>query len=103
MKKPPKKSARRELSEVAVEGALNMVPVVGGALALAFTYAVAIAHNQRAQEWLSELAAAVDDLQNRAAAPPLEELVKDEVFLDAIIHATRAAQATRTRRRNWRH
>ena len=30
----------------------------------------------------------------RGAAPPLDQLVKDEVFLDAVIHATRAAQAT---------
>ena len=94
MKKPPQKSAQRELSEVAAEGVLNMVPVVGGALALAVTYARGLARNQRAQEWLADLAAAVEDLQDRGAAPPLDELVKDEVFLDAVIHATRAAQAT---------
>lgn len=94
MENPPSKSTGREIAEKAAEGALNMVPVVGSALALAFTYAVGYQHNQRLQRWMEDVAAALDDIQGRPQTPNFDELAEDPVFLDAIVHATRAAQAT---------
>jgi hypothetical protein len=50
--------------------------------------AVGRAHNRRMQTWLESLADAVNDMQTR------EDGAEDERFIDAVVSATRAAQAT---------
>jgi hypothetical protein len=46
-------------------------------------------YNKRMDLWLDQLAEAVDQLGRR-----FEDLAGDEVFVDAVINATRAAQTT---------
>lgn len=91
MKKAPKKSTGREITEKIIEGGVQMVPVAGGPMATAFGYVMGFAYGRRMQSWMDELADAVTRLEDR---PPLEELADNDVFVDAVVSATRAAQAT---------
>ncbi len=72
-----------------------MVPVVGSPIAVAFAVAMGWTFNKRMTIWLDDLAVAVDELQQQAEAPlTFEDLATDEGFVDAVVNATRAAQAT---------
>lgn len=72
-----------------------MVPIVGSPVAVAFAVAMGWTYNKRMTAWLDGLAEAVDDLQNQMDAPiSFEDLADDPVFVDAVVHATRVAQAT---------
>lgn len=94
MDHPPKKSTAREMTEAAIEASAGMVPVVGSPLAVAFAVAMGWTYNRRMQAWLGELAAAVTELQERSDGLSFDDLAQDEVFVDAVVNATRAAQAT---------
>jgi hypothetical protein len=89
MKEPPAKSTKRELTEKAIEAGAGLIPLIGSPLATVFAYMVSWSHNERMKLWLEDLATAVDEMQQT-----LEELTDDDVFLDAVVNATRAAQAT---------
>jgi hypothetical protein len=93
----PKKSAGREIAEKVVEGAIGAVPVAGSPLAALFGLAIGWSYNRRVQEWLDELAEAVKELQERTDGLSFEDLAEDEVFVDAVVNASRAAQATHQR------
>jgi hypothetical protein len=94
MEKPPSKKASRELVEKVVEAGVSMIPVAGGPAAVAFAYAVGQAHNRRMQVWLENLADVVADLQTREGGIDFDTLAEDDRFIDAVVSATRAAQAT---------
>lgn len=94
MDKAPKKSAGREVVEAVVEGAARIVPVAGGPLAVAFALAMGWTYNRRMTQWLDDLADAVSDLQERTDGLSFQTLANDEGFVDAVVAATRAAQAT---------
>ncbi|MGY1691878.1 hypothetical protein [Geodermatophilus sp. SYSU D01105] len=95
MDAPPQKSTARELVEKAVEGGVGMVPVVGSPAAVAFGYWVGRAHDRRMDEWLAGVAEAITELQDTSEDwPTFEDLAEDDVFSDAVVNATRAAQAT---------
>jgi len=95
VEKPPKKSTTRELVEAGVEGAAGMVPIVGSPIAVAFAVAMGWTYNKRMTQWLEDLASAVDDLHSRMDEPlSFDDLADDPIFTDAVVNATRAAQAT---------
>lgn len=94
MEQPPEKSTARELAEQAIAAGAGMVPVVGSPLAVAFAVAMGWTYNKRMRQWLEDLAEAVDELQQRDELPTVEELAESEVFVDAVVNATRAAQTT---------
>ncbi len=54
-------------------------------------------YNERMRQWLTDLAEAVTELQEGGGFPSFEELADDPVFSDAVVDATRAAQATHQR------
>lgn len=91
MEKPPRKSTGREITEKVIEGGVGLVPVAGGPLATAFGYAMGFAYGRRMQTWMDDLADTVTRLENR---PDLDDLADNDVFVDAVVNATRAAQAT---------
>jgi hypothetical protein len=92
---PPEKSTSREIVEKAVEGAVGMVPIVGSPLAAAFALAMGWSYNKRMQLWFEDVAEAIRELQDAAEDwPALEDLRENDVFVDAVVHASRAAQAT---------
>jgi hypothetical protein len=89
MENPPSKSRSREVVEKVVEGGAGAVPFVGGPLAAALSLAMNWSYNKRMDRWLDQLAEAVSQLDQR-----FDDLAADEVFVDAVINATRAAQST---------
>lgn len=94
MEKPPRKTTAREVVELTVEGAVGMIPIVGSPLAVAFATAMGWTHNKRMAQWFEDLAEAVYELQERGHGLTFEELAAEPIFTDAVINATRAAQAT---------
>lgn len=89
MTAPPSKGTARQAMEKVVEAGISMVPVVGGPLALVFATAVGWSMSRRTDEWLSDLAEEVARL-----GLAVDELVEQPAFVDAVVTATRAAQAT---------
>lgn len=94
MEKPPSKSTGREVTEKAIEAGLNVVPVVGGPLGVAFAYAVSLTYNRRMTKWLEGLAQAVDELTSEVDGMSLESLASNDNFIDAVATASQAAQRT---------
>lgn len=94
VEKPPKKSTAREVTEKVVEASLSAVPIAGGPLALAFGAVMGWAYTRRMEQWLDELAAAVNDLQSELDGLDIQSLAENEDFIDAVVHATRAAEGT---------
>lgn len=95
MDKPPKKSTTREVVEAGVQGAAGMIPIAGSPLAAAFQLAIGWKFGKRQADWLDNLAEAVDQLQRQAEEPlSFDDLAENDVFMDAVVTATRAAHAT---------
>lgn len=94
MEQSPRKSAGREIAEKVTEGIVGAVPVAGSPLAALFGLAIGWSYNRRVQEWLDDLAEAVCELQGRTDGMSFEKLAEDDVFVDAVVNASRAAQAT---------
>ena len=94
MEQPPEKSTARELAEQAVVAGVGMVPIAGSPLAVAFAMAMGWTFNKRMRQWLEDLAESVTELQERDELPTVEELAESDVFVDAVVNATRAAQTT---------
>ena len=65
--KPPTQGDRRQgLSKVG-EMAVSMIPGVGGPLGIVLAEALARPYNQHMEEWLTGLAVALRDLEERVA------------------------------------
>ena len=92
--RPPEKSTTREITDTAVEVGLSLVPVVGGAFATAWAAAVGHAYSERLNDWLADLAAAVEEATRDIAELDLTTIASNPLFLDAVAKATRAAEAT---------
>lgn len=89
MTERPSKSTRREVMEKVTEAGLSAVPFIGGPLAVVFATAVGWSISRRTDEWLADLAAEVERL-----GLVIEDLAEQPAFVDAVVTATRAAQAT---------
>lgn len=95
MDQPPKKSTAREITEQAVVAGAAAVPLLGGPLSVVFASAMGLAFGRRTRAWLDDLAAAVTELQDESDGfLTLDDLANNDVFTDAVVNATRAAQAT---------
>jgi len=92
--KPPRKSTGREIVERAAEAGLSAVPIVGGALAVAFVAAVSHSLDKRREEWLTGLAEHVEQLRQRRGDLNLETLADNDLFVDAVVTATRVIEHT---------
>jgi hypothetical protein len=92
--RPPSKSTGRQVVERAAEAGLSTVPLVGGALAVAFVAAVSHSLEKRRDEWLAGLAEAVEQLRQRLGDLDLETLADNDLFVDAVVTATRAIEHT---------
>lgn len=90
----PGKSTSREIAERVAEAGLSAVPIVGGALAVAFEEAVGYRINKRREEWIAGLAAKVDDLLARLGGADFAHLTDDPRFVDAVVMTTRTVDHT---------
>ncbi|MGD9955170.1 MAG: hypothetical protein AB7O74_13925 [Candidatus Nanopelagicales bacterium] len=93
MEPAPRKSAAREASEALVVAAVSAVPLAGGPFSVVLQAAMGHMYGRRMSAWLDDLAEVVNELQARESVS-LEELIGDEAFADAVVAASRAAQAT---------
>jgi hypothetical protein len=91
---PPGKSMGREIVERAAEAALGSVPVVGNALAVTFVTALGWRLEQRREKWFTELAEGVEELRRRVNDLDLEDLASNDLFVDAVVTATRTVEHT---------
>lgn len=95
VEQPPKKSTARDVVEGTVGAAVSAVPFVGGSIAVVFATAMGVAYNRRLQGWFEDVAEAIAELQEVADDwPTFDELADSDVFVDAVVQATRAAEAT---------
>jgi hypothetical protein len=92
---PPSHSDRREGLQKAAEMVIASLPVVGGALQIAFSDAMGRQLLARREEWLTELAEAVNDLRERIGH--FEDAAENPEFVDAVITATQIADRTSRR------
>ncbi|MEN3540982.1 hypothetical protein AAH991_38115 [Microbispora sp. ZYX-F-249] len=91
---PPKHSKSRELTQTAIEAAINVVPMVGGTIGVLLMQGLNSKLNQRRDQWLTELAEAVEDLQDRVDGFDPESLTENPAFVDAVVTATRIVDRT---------
>lgn len=88
--RPPGRSKGRELVARAVEAGAGSVPVVGAALAVALVAAL----NWKLNEWLENLAIAVEELGERADGFDVGALTDNPLFVDAAVSAVRTVEHT---------
>jgi hypothetical protein len=91
---PPAKSTGGEIVERVAEAALGSVPMVGNALAVTFVTALGWRLEQRREKWFTELAAGVEELRQRVDGLDLETLTGNDLFVDAVVTATRTVEHT---------
>jgi len=95
---PPAHSDRREGLQKAAEMVIASLPVVGGALQIAFQDAMGRSLIERRERWLTELAEAVNDLRDKIG--DYSDAAKNAAFVDAVVTATQIADRTsRTEKR----
>lgn len=91
---PPGKGSGREIAERIVEAGLGSVPVVGNALAVTLVTVLNWRLQERREKWLTELAEGLEDLTRRVDGLTLEDLAGNDLFVDAVVTATRTIEHT---------
>ena len=76
------------------KAALNLIPVVGGALASVFETVFSSPIDKRKEEWLVRLAETVDDLCERVDGLTPEKLSEDSEFVSVYLQASNIAIRT---------
>jgi hypothetical protein len=78
----------------AIEKAIDSVPILGPITTTVLSQFLAPALERRREEWLKELAKAIDGLESRGGSINLKTLASNEEFISSTIHATRIAVST---------
>jgi hypothetical protein len=91
---PPQRSRQREITEAVGEALVASVPLVGGALAVAYVKSVTASYERRQQQWARDVTAALADLSERVDGLDPESLAQNDTFLDALAHASAVAVTT---------
>jgi hypothetical protein len=90
----PGKTPGREIVERVAEAALGSIPVFGNALAVTFVTAIGWRLEERREKWFTELAEGVEELRRRLDGLDLEALAGNDLFIDAVVTATRTVGHT---------
>lgn len=90
----PARSKGAEIVQRSVEAGASMVPVVGGAFAVALVTAMDWKLNQRRDDYLQRLADRLEELGERVDGLSPEQLAENQVFVDTMIAAAVSAQRT---------
>lgn len=86
-----------DIAQGATRAALAAIPFVGGSITEVLSLVLAPAVTRRRDEWLKELADALDQLESKIAGFKVENLAENEAFVSATIQATRIAMGTHQR------
>src|SRR5258708_9190343 len=92
--RPPGQRRSRQILERTVEAGLSSVPLLGGAIAVAFVTALGWRREQRREQWFTQLAEGVEELRERVEDLDLETLTDNPLFVDAVVTATRTIEHT---------
>jgi hypothetical protein len=84
----------RDAVQGATRAALAAIPILGGSITEVLSMILLPAVARRRDEWFKEIADALDQLEARVDGFKVENLVDDEGFATAVIHATRIAIGT---------
>jgi len=90
---PPEKSIKDDIQAL-TKGAISCIPGVGGVAAELFSMVVSPALDRRRQEWMTQVAQELTNLNNKIDASSWEALQQDEQFIDILLHATQIALRT---------
>src|SRR5215217_6373795 len=91
---PPSHSKGRQVAQTGTEMVVNMVPIFGGTIAVALTVALNHRLNERRERWFTDLAEAVEELQERLDGFDPDALADNDAFLDAVVTAIRIVDRT---------
>jgi hypothetical protein len=80
--------------QTGAEMAANAVPVVGGPIAVLLAVALDYRLNQRRERWFTELAEAVEELQERFDGFHPDALADNDAFVYAVMAPTRIVDHT---------
>jgi hypothetical protein len=89
---PPNHGRAREVVQTAAEAGLNLVPIVGGTLAVVMVAALNRNLIARREEWFTELAERLQSLSERIDDLSLDDLSQNDDFVDAVVQATRVLE-----------
>ncbi|MFF0150157.1 hypothetical protein [Micromonospora sp. NPDC005203] len=95
--RPPAQSDRRHGLSKAAEMVVSAIPGIGGPLGVVLADVLARPYNRRMEEWLTDLAVALRELEERVG--DFEHLASNEAFVDAVAAGTRIAERSRREKR----
>ncbi|TDW70714.1 hypothetical protein [Kribbella pratensis] len=85
----PPEPPKTDLADKLLAGGVSSIPLAGGLAAAWYQHLMEGPYNKRLEAWRATITDAVNEL-----AEKYDDLLDNEVFLDAFVNATRAAQAT---------
>jgi hypothetical protein len=91
---PPPSQTKGDIAQAIARGAVSMVPFVGGPAAELIGLVLQPALEHRREEWLQDLASAIDEIRGRMDGFDPDQLAQNEVFITAVISASNAALRT---------
>ena len=86
-----------DIAQGAARAALAAIPVIGGPITEVLSLVLAPAVARRRDEWLKELADALETIEAKVNGFCIEDLQQNEAFVSAVIQATRTALSTHQR------
>lgn len=94
--KSPNKSSGDYIHSI-VNASLGAVPIAGTFLSELFLNVIMPPYEKRKEEWMINVANRIEELDLQIAGFKIDDLKENEVFLDAVLVATKAAIATSSR------
>ncbi|WP_125805311.1 hypothetical protein [Actinoplanes sp. ATCC 53533] len=89
---PPAHSTSREVAQTVAEAGLNLIPGVGGSVAVILMAALNYSVNQRREQWFTQVAEGIAELRDKVDAFDPQALASDDGFLDSVVTATQIAE-----------
>lgn len=93
---PPKKS-KGDYAHSLIKATAGAVPVAGSFLSEFVETIITPPYTKRQNEWMQEVANKMEELQEKVTSFKTESLKENDLFLDAMIIATKSAIATSSR------
>jgi hypothetical protein len=85
------KRSKGDVVHTVTKGVLSLMPIAGGTAAEFFNEVIAPPISRRRDQWLIEIAKAINKLNERVEGFEIEDLSENETFITTIMHATQVA------------
>ena len=90
----PKDKKLGDYGHATIRAALNVIPMAGGPLAVAFETVFSSPIEKRKEEWLVKLSSAIEEICTKVADLTPEKLSQHELFISAYLQASNIAVRT---------